>query len=430
VSDSSLRRLLQNSSALRTAAVYGLGGVAYALGNLLLARALPPVQFGIFTLFVAVVQVGAFLAPIGLTGQVNRRPGGLVPLGRPLLTSGIVAVATALIAWALYRMGAGLLFALVIGITAGGVSHVAAAILQSQLRFGLSLALSQGFSAVLLGMGAVAVIAGGIEPQYLAALVAVYYVISASLGWGILARTKPRGPTQVHSIMEGLSLLGITAAALVLMQLERLMTPRLLTLEDLATFAVVAAFIGSPFRMLQMGAGYTLVPRLSKASTQEERRQLVRREAVAIMFIGCAAALLAWFAAPWVAEWLLAGKYDLSAALMLAALLSAVVKLADGFATTTVWALASARQLAMLNWVSWSCAGVGIAGAWVGARWGLIGLMYGVTLGWVSRGAVAGALAAKLLRRLPAAHPAPQEVGPLLTVPNPMRSASDDRSRP
>jgi len=94
-------------------------------------------------------------------------------------------------------------------------------------------------------------------------------------------------------------------------------------------------------------------------------------------------------------------------------LVSAAVKLADGFATTMVWALASPRQLAMLNWVSWTCAGVGVAGAWVGARWGLIGLMYGVTLGWVSRGAVSGALAAKLLRSPPDAHHHPQEAAPL-----------------
>jgi uncharacterized membrane protein len=48
--------------------------------------------------------------------------------------------------------------------------------------------------------------------------------------------------------------------------------------------------------------------------------------------------------------------------------------------------------------VSWTCAGIGVGAAWLGARWGLLGLMYGVTLAWVCRGAVAGALAAKLLR--------------------------------
>jgi len=86
---------------------------------------------------------------------------------------------------------------------------------------------------------------------------------------------------------------------------------------------------------------------------------------------------------------------------MIAALVSGMVKLGDGFATTMVWALGSARQLGWFNWVSWACAIIGLAAAWLGARWGLIGLMYGVTLGWVCRGSVAAALAAKLLRGWP-----------------------------
>jgi O-antigen/teichoic acid export membrane protein len=411
-------RLLQKSSALRTAVVFGLGGVGYALGNLLLARALPPAEFGVFTLFLALVQIGASLAPIGLQGQVNRRPGGAVSPGRPLLTSVIVAAATAIVASLLYRMEVAFIVALVVSITAGGASQVASAVFQSRLRFGLALSLSQGLAAALLGVGVVAVVAGGVEPWFLAALVAGYYVISASVGWGILAREKPRGPTEPHSLLEGLSLLGITAAALILMQLERLLTPRLLTLEDLATFAVVATLAGSPFRMLQMGAGYTLLPRLSTASTAQERQHLVRREAVAVTLIGGAAVLVILSVAPWVAARLLAGKYELSTALMMAALLSGAVKLADQFATTIVWALGSPRQLALLNWVSWTCAGIGVAAAWFGARWGLLGLMYGVTLGWVSRGAVAGALASKLLRTAPM---------PLLTVPSPTHPARDDR---
>ena len=381
---------------------FGLGGVGYALGNLLLARALPLAQFGVFTLFIALVQIGASLAPIGLDGQVNRRPGALVRPGRALLTSGAVAVITAIIAWTVYRLDTALIVALIISIAAGGTSHVASAVFQSRLRFGLALSLSQGLAVALLGMGTVAVLVGGAPPEALAAFVAGYYVFSASVGWGILAREQPRGSAEVHSFLEGLSLLGITAAAMILMQLERLLTPRLLTLEDLATFAVVATLIGSPFRMLQMGAGYTLLPRLSTASTPDDRRHLVRREAVAVMLIGGAAALVAWFAAPWVARWLLAGKYQLSAALMIATLVSGGVKIADSFATTVVWALGSARQLATLNWVSWACAGLGVLAAWLGARWGLVGLMYGVTFAWVARGTFAGALAARLLRGMPA----------------------------
>ena len=344
------------------------------------------------------MQIGASLAPIGLEGQVNRRPGALVAPGRPLLTSAIVGAGTALIAWLLYRMDPALVAALFISITAGGTSLVASAVFQSRLRFGLSLSFTQGLAAVLLAMGGAAVVAGGADLWVLAALVAGYYLVAAGVGWGILSREQPAVAAGNHSFYEGLSLLGITAAALLLMQLERLLTPRLLTLEDTATFAVVATIVGSPLRMLQMGAGYTLLPRLSTAPTPEARRHLVRREALAVGLIAVTGAFVMLFAAPWIADWLLAGKYHLSTPLIVAALVSGTVKLVDGFATTMVWALGTPRQLAMLNWVSWTCAAVGVAAAWVGAGWGLIGLMYGVTLGWVCRGTVAGWLAAKQLR--------------------------------
>jgi O-antigen/teichoic acid export membrane protein len=394
-------RLLRNSTALRTTIGFGLGGVGYALGNLLLARVLPPAQFGVFTLFLALVQIGVTLAPIGLEGQVNRRQGAMVSAWRPLGTSLFVAATTVVVAAALYTMNIALLAALLISITAGGIGRVAAAYFQSQLRFSLALSLSQGLSLALVAMGAAAMITGAANSGYLAALVACYYVISAIVGWGLLTRRKPEGPIQAHSLVEGLSLLGITAAALILMQLERLMTPRLLTIEDLATFAVVATLVGSPFRMLQMGAGYTLLPRLSKASSQQARRQLVRREALAVTSMGSIAALMVWFAAPWIGEWLLAGKYEISASLMFAVLVSGAVKIADSFATTLVWALGSARQLAMLNWVSWASAAVGVGGAWLGAHWGLVGLVYGVSLGLITRGCISGALASRLLYTVP-----------------------------
>ena len=401
--ESRLRRVLQNSTALRTAVVFGLGGVGYALGNLLLARALPRAEFGVFTLFLALVQIGVSLGPIGLEGQVNRRPGGSVSPVRPLLTSALVAGAAAIAASALYHMGWPLIVSLIVSIIAGGIGRVAAAIFQSRLRFGSALSLSQGLSVALLGMGAAAVAAGGARISLLAVIVAGYYVISAGVGWGMLPRETQGGAPGQHSLVEGLSLLGITAAALLLMQLERLVAPRLLTLEDLATFAVATTLVGSPFRMLQMGAGYTLLPRLSTAPTAEARRRLVRHEALAVMLIAGAGGLIILLAAPWIAIWLLAGKYELPAVLMIAAMVSGTVKLGDGFATTMVWALGSARQLALLNWVSWACAVVGVLAAWVGAGWGLIGLMYGVTFAWVCRGAVAAALATRLLQSAPTA---------------------------
>jgi hypothetical protein len=390
-------RLLQKSTALRAAMGFGLGGVGFALGNLLLARALPPAEFGVFTLFLALVQMGASLGPIGLQGQVNRHPTRRVSPTRLLLTSAIVGAALAAVAWVWYGLESALVVALFVSIVAGGCTLVASAVFQSRLRFAAALGLSQSFALVLLAMGAAAVIVGGAPLWLLGALVAGQYVLLSVVGWGILGRRRAEGSGEGHSLWEGLSLLGITAAALLLMQLERLLAPRLLSLEDLARFAVVATLVGSPFRMLQMGAGYTLLPRLRAASSPQARWKLVRHEALAVALIGGAGGMILLSAAPWIADRLLAGKYELSTGLMVAALMSGVAKLADAIATTMVWALASPRQLAMLNWVSWVCAGIGVALGWLGARWGLLGLMYGVTAAWVCRGAVSGALATTLL---------------------------------
>ncbi|HKU60279.1 MAG TPA: oligosaccharide flippase family protein [Gemmatimonadales bacterium] len=392
-------RLLQKSTALRAAVGFGLGGVGFALGNLLLARALPPAEFGVFTLFLALVQMGASLGPIGLQGQVNRHPNRAVSFPRLLLTSAIVGGALAAIAWAFYGLEAALVAALFASIVAGGCTLVASSVFQSRLRFAAALGLSQSFALVLLAMGAAAVVIGHAPLWLLGTFVAGQYVLLAIVGWGILGSGRPAASGEGHSLWEGLSLLGITAAALLLMQLERLLAPRLLSLEDLARFAVVATLVGSPFRMLQMGAGYTLLPRLRAASSPQARWRLVRHEALAVALIGGAGGVVLLSAAPWIAEHLLAGKYQLSTGLMIAALVSGVAKLADAIATTMVWALASPRQLAMLNWVSWTCAAIGVALGWLGARWGLLGLMYGVTAAWVCRGAVSGALAASLLGR-------------------------------
>jgi hypothetical protein len=140
-----------------------------------------------------------------------------------------------------------------------------------------------------------------------------------------------------------------------------------------------------------------MLPRLRAATSPQARWRLIRHEALAVGLIGGAGGVTLLLAAPWIADRLLAGKYVLSSGLMLAALVSGVAKLADAIATTMVWALASARQLALLNWVSWACAGFGVVAGWLGARWGLLGLMYGVTAAWVCRGVVSGALAARLL---------------------------------
>src|SRR5579862_723158 len=70
-----MARLLRSawqSPALRVAVALGLGGVAYAGGNLILARALPTDEFGRFALVLALVQIGIALGGVGADVVVNR----------------------------------------------------------------------------------------------------------------------------------------------------------------------------------------------------------------------------------------------------------------------------------------------------------------------------------------------------------------------
>ena len=63
-----------------------------------------------------------------------------------------------------------------------------------------------------------------------------------------------------------LALAGLAASGLLLVQLERLVLPHLLPLSDLALYGVLGAIAGSLFRVLQMGVGFSLLPRLRAAS--------------------------------------------------------------------------------------------------------------------------------------------------------------------
>ena len=64
----------------------------------------------------------------------------------------------------------------------------------------------------------------------------------------------------------GAAFAGLNASGLLLIQLERLVIPHVLPLADLALYGVLGAIAGSLFRVLQMGVGFSLLPRLRAAA--------------------------------------------------------------------------------------------------------------------------------------------------------------------
>jgi O-antigen/teichoic acid export membrane protein len=378
---------------LRTAAVYTASGVGFAGANLILARVLPKEEYALFTLVLALVNFGFALATAGIDGIVLRRALECGPglLGQVIAAAAVVAVALGAVAAGAYDISPLLLAMLVVSVGAGGVMVVAGAQFQREQRFGLSLALVQSPNAFLV-LAAAAVLATGSRKAYVPVLVATAgFVLAAWSGWRVLLRERKAKPEREwrFSWKEAIAYAGLNASGLLLVQLDRLLIPRLLDLGDLATYGVLAAIAGSPFRVLQNSVGYSLLPRLSVASGIPERRRLIHREVWLAGILLVIASTAVWLVVPWVERWFLAGKYDLRPALVLAAVVAGVAKVLNAFGKATATALADARELSLINVLGWVSVGVAAVAATAGAPWGLAGVIYGVGVGWLLRAVAA-----------------------------------------
>ena len=255
----------------------------FAAANLILARVLPPAEYALVTLVVALVNVGFALAPAGIDGIVNRRhlEAGPRLLRRVLLATTATGLVFALVGALAYQTSATVTAMIFVSTAVGGALMVAAAKFQSEQRFGLSLALFQSPNLILL-LAALVTVATGVREAWLALLIMTLgWFPPAIWGWRTLFRERHAKPHRSVEFpwREALSFAGMQATGLLLIQLERLVLPHVLPLRDLATYGVLGAIAGSLFRVLQMSVGYTPFPRLRAAKDVRQRRRLVAKEA-------------------------------------------------------------------------------------------------------------------------------------------------------
>jgi O-antigen/teichoic acid export membrane protein len=391
-----------NSPTLRSIVMYGASGACFAGANLLLAYELSHQEYALFTLVLALVNLAAFASPVGLDALVLRRrlePGPPL-LRRLLLASSVVALLFVLVGDVVYHLAPWLLVVVAVSSIGGAVMAVAGARLQSEQRFGLALSLTQSPNVVLM-VAALAAWTQGWKAAWPALFIfALGYATAAIVAWNIVRRGHAfeRGAAGPFPWGEALALAGLDASGLLLVQLDRLVIPWLLPLSALALFGVLAAIAGSVFRVLQMGVGYSLIPRLRAAESVEQRRHLVRHEMVLVTALMVAGALAVWVAVPLVQRFLLHDKYELTAPLVLAVLVAGVAKVLNAFARALVAGLALPNEVATVNLFGWVSVAVAIAAAVVGARWGLAGVIYGVGLGWLIRALVSFRITARHLR--------------------------------
>ncbi|HVY81510.1 MAG TPA: oligosaccharide flippase family protein [Steroidobacteraceae bacterium] len=383
---------LWRSPALWSAVSFAAGGVGFAAGNLLLARVLPEDEYGRVALFLALVQIGLVTGPLGLETVVNRHRLGphASLLGRTSLTSACVGVVLALVAWRFYGLGGALAGVLALTVIAAAVNRVGGAFFQSRSRFGFSLFLILIHNWIVLVAVPVVLLADRLAALPVALTVAVGYIAMAALGWckGFAARAAA-GAAEAHVatrtlLYEGLAAVGLQLAVGALFQLDRLLIPRALSIRDLAVYSVVSSIAASPFRMLQTGLGFALLPRLRACESRAAILRLVRYEVAVVTVISVVAAVAVLVLTPWLLGVVLATRYSFSMTLLYALVLVGFVRVWSGVSGVVVSALGSAQQLALLNLCGWLALAIAAAGAFAARGFGLPGVVYGIGAGWLA----------------------------------------------
>jgi O-antigen/teichoic acid export membrane protein len=374
--------------------------VGFALGNILLARVLPEEEYGRVALFLAIAQLGITLGPIGMETVVNRYrlSASASLLGRVLFTSSIVAVLLATIAFLFYEFGAPLAWVLAATVLAAAVNRVGGSFFQSKQKFGLSLFLLLIHNWIVLCAVPVVLLFDRPEALPAALTIATGYVTMAALGWrkGFDMRHEApvpdsQRPTSGTIAREGLAVVGVQVAIAAFFQLDRLLIPNALSIRDLAIYSVVSSVAASPFRMLQTGFAFALLPRVRACASRAAIKRLLRHEIFVAFAMASAAAVLVLVATPWLLSWLLDSRYEFRMSLLYALIVVGFVRVWNGISGATVSAIGSARQLVAFNACSWGSLALGASCAWLARGAGLPGIVYGLGVGWLAS-ALAGTL--------------------------------------
>jgi len=396
-------KALFRSASLRTAAAMGLGGVGFSLASLLLARVLPTHEYGVVALVLGIVAVAGLTAPLGLD-QVAARRG--IRLDAPWRRAALGACATtalgaATIGALVYHLSAAVVVSVALITLALGVAQSAGGHFQGQQRLRTAVWVVQLLNGALALAAVLAAVLGLRSAGAVCLLIAAIAILTAAGVWWLVRRRAGAGgrqPSPWGLRREATSLLIVQSCAAAFMQLERLLLGPIVGLHELAVYSVLAALVSSPFRLLQAAVQFTLIPTLRIVAGARARRAKVAREAALVFGTVAAGSVAIWLLAPPLARWLVAGRYTLTHALIAAALVSGFLKVMSGFSTAVVVSCGAERRLRMLSVICWGSIGVSVAGAFLSGPFGLVGVLYGISAGWLVRFLLTSWLALPYLR--------------------------------
>lgn len=396
-------RLSAGLAKVQASAIFALSGAAFGIGMLLLARVMPVPEFGRLALAIALFNIFAVIAPLGLDQVMLRHPiqaGGRLLLILVLAGMGMgagVGIAVAALAGFPWHEAALLSLAIVSG---GIIFAVAAGLRAASRELAALLALTTA-NWLLLGIGLLALVVPMPDSLVPLALYAGGEAVAACLAWVVLLRSRGTRPPSAVAIpwQEAVSFLGIAAIGTIMLQLERLLVPAALGFEPLALFSVLASVAIFPFRLITASAGFGLVPRLRAATDPALRRRLVRSELLSIAVLLVGASVCVVLAAPVITTLVTEGRYEIGGSLVLAACANGSSKVLQVIPRAILTGCGEARDIAALNRLGWLGLAMSTLCALVLTGWGLEGIIWGVALGSLAGSLPAAALARRRLGR-------------------------------
>ncbi|MDP2248389.1 MAG: oligosaccharide flippase family protein [Nitrosomonadales bacterium] len=392
-----VRRLLANPT-VRATLVFGLSGLAFALGNLFLARTMSVEDYGKFALAIALFNVFSLLTPLGIDQALLRHridPGPRL-LVLICITGTIIGLAVGTVYWLYTDVQIENIWMLALSIVSGGIVAILIALARALHREHAALLLATVASWILLVIGIVSFFIPMHLPLIPITLFAVANLLAAIVGWLTLCNAHRVVKSERVSIpwAESFSLLGIAAIGTLVLQLERLIIPFTIGLQELAVFSVLASVAIFPFRLLTASAGFSLVPKLRAASDRRQKLRMIGRELLSIGLLAFVSTIGIVILAPIVTDIFTAGRYQISFSLALAACVNGYSKIMQTIPRALITACGNDHDITRLNRLGWVGLFTSVLGGFLGANWGLEGLLYGVAIG-----SMAGTLPAIILAK-------------------------------
>lgn len=381
-------RSLVASRTVVSGVSFASSGLSFAVANVIFANQLSVSDYGAFALLVAVIMLSASVGMLGADGIVNRHAVAPEPkvFGRVALTSCLVALAIAFAVTRIYDLPPRLAALLVPAIVAFSLTRFCGAYLQSRMRLASSLLFSNSLNYLLLGVAIASIFAGYDDIFLLLFLVMTLQCVVAGISIRTIRAQYRRVVSDYrYDWRESLAYIFMASSSEALVQLDRLVTPRVLDLDSLAVLGILLAIVGPPFRLLHLALGYDLLPVLRQSKDHSERISLIVRQSLVALALIVPLWIVIWFAAPLIQRTFLPGEYAMPGSLILAALVAGTIKAFSGIAQAGVTALASVRSMEIAGVIGWASVLVGVVAAAYGARYGLTGVVYGVGAGWAIR---------------------------------------------